>query len=109
MLHSFNKFNLFQEESPVLYKLYSEQNYLLKGFLDKCIKATMIASIGEAKDVDYENLENHLSENDIFIGFQTKINLTQQEDDLSGSAQVQEFFCSVRSYCEATHQEVSVW
>ena len=106
VLPSFNKFNLlFQEESPVLYKLYSEQDDLLKGFLAKYIKVTAIASVAEAKDVDYENIENHLSENDIFIGSQTRIYLAQLEIDLSGSAQVQEFFCSLRNYyCEATRQ-----
>ena len=67
---------------------------ILKGFLAKYIKETVIASVAEAKDVDYD-IENHLSENDIFIDSQTRIYLAQQEVDLSGSAQVQEFFCSI--------------
>ena len=51
VLPSFNKFNLFfQEDSPVLYRLYSEQDDLLKGFLAKYIKATVFASAEEAKD-----------------------------------------------------------
>ena len=89
----------------MLYRLYSEQDDLLKGFLAKYIKATVIASAEEAKDVDYENTGNYLSENDIFIGSQARIYLAEHEDDLSGSTHVQEFFGSVRSYyCEATRQ-----
>lgn len=100
---SFNKFKLlFQEESPVLYRLYSEQDDLLKGFLAKYIKATVIASVDEAKD---EKVDNHLSDEDIFIGSQARIYLTEHEDDVIGSSEIQESFCTVRRcYCEATCQ-----
>ena len=103
VLPSFNKFNLlFQEESPVLYRLYSEQDDLLKGFLAKYIKAAVIASAEEANNVDYKNRENYLSDNDIFIDSQTRIYLAEHEDDLSGSAHIREFFNGVRSYYSET-------
>ena len=106
VIPSFNKFNLlFQEESPVLYRLYNEQDDLLKGFLAKYIKATAIAAMEEANDVNYENVENQLSDEDVFIGSQTRIYLVQHEDDLIASSQFQEFFTNVRQYyCEATRQ-----
>jgi hypothetical protein len=96
VIPSFNKFNLlFQEESPVLYRLYNEQDDLLKGFLAKYVKATAIAAMEEANDVNYENVENQLSDEDIFIGSQTRIYLVQHEDDLIASSQFQEFFTNV--------------
>ena len=74
----------------MLYRLYSEQDDLLKGFLAKYIKATVIASVEEASNVDCENTDNYFSNNDIFIGSQTRLYLAEHEDDLSGS-HVQEF------------------
>lgn len=79
----------------MLYRLYNEQDDLLKGFLAKYVKATAIAAMEEANDVNYENVENQLSDEDIFIGSQTRIYLVQHEDDLIASSQFQEFFTNV--------------
>ena len=96
---------LFQEESPVLYQLYDEQDDLLKGFLAKFVKAEVIASSEEAKDVVFNSAENQLSDNDIFLGTHARIFLAQNEDDFIGTGELKVFFSKVQAYyCEATTQ-----
>ena len=102
VLPLFTKFNvLFQAEKTVIHMLYSECQLLFQQFISSYVKAEVIDSCITVVDVDFANNSNHLSQEDIFVGRKTRMQL-ETMDDLS---LVGRFFSSVvEFYVEATIQ-----
>lgn len=65
MINNLNK--LFQNESPQIFKLYSEMKKLLKTILECFLKPSYLDSI-DVQNVQYRNPEKFLPLNDIYCG-----------------------------------------
>ena len=73
MFTQFNK--LFHSNSPILPDLYSEANQLLKTALGYYIRPQVLLSVEELTSFDHLERLNFKSSDNIFIGYQTKLQL----------------------------------
>lgn len=95
VLPMFTQFNkMFQSNSPILPDLYAEANQLLKSVLGYYIRPQVLLLVEDLTSFDHLESTNFKSSDNIFIGYQTKLQL-QQVDDPST---VQKFIVDVLAF-----------
>uniref|UniRef100_H3AVF6 HAT C-terminal dimerisation domain-containing protein n=1 Tax=Latimeria chalumnae TaxID=7897 RepID=H3AVF6_LATCH len=88
ILPLFTKFNvMFQAKQPNIHRLTQEMNQLLRNFLSKFVKQSVLFSTVRPQDVKYAIIDNQKLDCDLFIGLLTKALVDQLIDDGSLSRQ----------------------
>ena len=95
VLPMFTQFNkMFQSNSPILPDLYAEANQLLKSVLGYYIRPQVLLLVEDLTSFDHLESTNFKSRDNIFIGYQTKLQL-QKVDDPST---VEKFYVDVLAF-----------
>ena len=100
-LRPLNAFNTaFQTSASKIGTLQEDVRNLLRAFLSNFIQPELLAATPNDKihRVDYENIANQLSNDELGIGSATRLLLIEKSDELEGTRQEDNFFRSVRQF-----------
>ena len=92
--------NAFNTAFQTFGTLQEDVRNLLHAFLSNFIQPELLAATPNDKihRVDYENIANQLSNDELGIGSATRLLLIEKSDELEGTCQEENFFRSVRQF-----------